>query len=65
MKCSCGFCDKELKNGCMSPEFCKPCSSTQKREAGLNENVKICPLCKSEYLAEYEECPNCTITNKR
>jgi len=52
-KCSCGFCDKELKNGCMEPDFCKPCG-VQK-----DKKTKICPICKSQYLAEYKECPAC------
>jgi hypothetical protein len=53
-ECSCAFCDKELKKGCMSPDFCRACRSAPK-----DKNSKICPSCKSEYLAEYKECPNC------
>jgi hypothetical protein len=52
-KCCCRFCNKELTNGCLSPDFCRPCS-VQK-----DENIKVCPVCKARYLAEYEECPNC------
>ncbi|MDR2192742.1 MAG: hypothetical protein LBO62_07695 [Endomicrobium sp.] len=52
-KCLCKFCNKELTNGCLSPSFCKPCGVKE------NGNIKICPICKSQYLAEYEECPSC------
>ncbi|WP_052571245.1 hypothetical protein [Endomicrobium proavitum] len=49
--CSCPHCSSELKNGCFSPKFCKPC--------GVKSNVKICPDCQAEYLAEYDKCPSC------
>ncbi|MCL2390593.1 MAG: hypothetical protein FWD54_02950 [Endomicrobia bacterium] len=56
--CCCPHCEKELKNGCFSPSFCKPCRINEK-QAG---DFKICPECKAEYLTQYEECPSCKTT---
>jgi hypothetical protein len=50
--CSCPHCVTELKKGCFSPCFCKPCGI-------INEKIKICARCKAQYSAEYEECPSC------
>lgn len=49
--CACPHCEMELKEGCFSPGFCKPC--------GVKKNIMVCPECKAEYLAEYKECPSC------
>jgi hypothetical protein len=51
--CLCPYCQTELKKGCLSPKFCKPCSTKK------SENIKICDVCKSEYSNEYEDCPMC------
>jgi hypothetical protein len=50
--CSCPHCEDELKNGCMSPTFCKPCGSK-------NKNIKVCSVCGAQYSLEYEKCPAC------
>jgi hypothetical protein len=51
--CSCPFCQTELKNGCLSPEFCKPCCVTK------NSSIEVCDVCESEYSNEYKQCPIC------
>lgn len=56
-KCECPHCEMELKKKCFSPDFCSPCSVT-------NRNTTICPVCKSEYLKEYEGCPACKADKK-
>lgn len=55
-ECACPHCETELKEGCFSPKFCKPCS--------VKKNTKICNDCKAQYLAEYGECPSCSTKNK-
>lgn len=57
-ECACPHCETELKKGCMQPAFCKPCGI-------VNKNIKICPECKAEYLAEYEECPSCVSAGQK
>ncbi|MDR3049624.1 MAG: hypothetical protein LBV16_07325 [Elusimicrobiota bacterium] len=52
-KCSCNYCETELKNACMSPQFCQPCSSPK------NKDEKICPKCGAIYSAKYSKCPSC------
>jgi hypothetical protein len=55
--CLCPHCEDELKNGCMSPTFCKPCGQKTK-------NIKVCPVCQVEYSLEYEKCPACSVIGK-
>jgi hypothetical protein len=58
--CCCPHCEAELKNGCLSPEFCTPCYISRK-----NNGIKMCPVCKSEYAyEEYSECPVCSVQKK-
>jgi hypothetical protein len=45
--------------------FCGNC----KNGSGCNicqtkKNIKICPACKAEYLAQYGECPSCSADKK-
>jgi hypothetical protein len=56
--CSCPHCETELKSGCMSPKFCKPCCVKEKSKA------KVCPVCKAEYASEYDGCPSCSVSAK-
>jgi len=58
--CYCPHCETELKKGCLSPEFCKPCHVNKR-----NSDVKVCPVCKSEYVHEYSKCPACSVREKR
>jgi hypothetical protein len=53
--CSCPYCEKELKNGCMSPKFCNPCVVVK------NKNIEICSLCGAQYSSEYDKCPSCSV----
>ncbi|MDR3244308.1 MAG: hypothetical protein LBT79_06115 [Elusimicrobiota bacterium] len=50
-KCSCNYCESELVNSCMSPQFCKPCS--------INKGVKICKNCGVVFGLDYDKCPSC------
>jgi hypothetical protein len=52
--CSCPHCKEELKNGCMSPKFCKLCET--------KKHVRVCAVCGAEYALEYEKCPSCSIS---
>jgi hypothetical protein len=52
--CSCPHCEDELKNGCMSPKFCKPCLVK-------NKNIEVCSLCGAQYSSEYDKCPSCSV----
>jgi hypothetical protein len=58
--CCCPHCETELKMGCFSPDFCKPCHIDKR-----NRVIKACPICKSEYAYEYTECPACSMPKKR
>jgi hypothetical protein len=51
--CSCPYCQEELKKGCMSPKFCKPCGVK-------NKNIKVCSVCGAQYSLEYRKCPACS-----
>ncbi|MDR2771854.1 MAG: hypothetical protein LBB93_00060 [Elusimicrobiota bacterium] len=54
-KCSCPYCENELKHSCLSPSFCSPCHS----QRNADKNIKVCPDCGAEYAAEYKQCPAC------
>ncbi|MDR2860328.1 MAG: hypothetical protein LBV66_00655 [Elusimicrobiota bacterium] len=57
-KCECPYCETELKNGCLNPKFCKPCS------IHVDKNIKVCAECGSQYSAEYDTCPSCCADKK-
>jgi hypothetical protein len=48
-KCGCSCCEEELKDGCMEPEFCTPCSvvfiKCKKCGAKISDKVKVCAEC--------------------
>ncbi|MDR1926136.1 MAG: hypothetical protein LBQ13_00370 [Endomicrobium sp.] len=51
--CLCPHCELELKNGCMSPKFCRPCGINAKKD------MKV-----SEYAPKYDKVPLHTPENK-
>jgi hypothetical protein len=48
-KCSCGFCESELKQDCMEPSFCQPCDVV----------LTKCQKCGLSYSSKLSECPEC------
>lgn len=48
-KCKCGFCESELQNSCLEPEFCSPCTV---------EFVK-CKKCGIMHEKHLDKCPQC------
>lgn len=53
-KCSCIFCEDELKYSCVEPDFCEPCEI---------EFIE-CKKCGQKYAAKLKKCPNCAKTRK-
>jgi len=48
-KCSCGFCESELKQDCMEPSFCQPCDIV----------LIKCDKCGVSYSNKLSKCPEC------
>ena len=52
-KCNCSFCEEELVQDCMEPEFCQPCEVVFVR----------CNACGKPYSNKLDACPECKTTS--
>jgi hypothetical protein len=53
-KCKCSFCEGELVEDCLEPDFCQPCEVVFVR----------CNKCGKSYSNKLNTCPECKVTNK-